>query len=249
MARILLSYAHEDLRFARWLADRLRSAGHEPLVLGDRIRPGESIASVFLNLLDQADVFIPIMSTAAERSQWVSMEISVVASARRVPTLPVLLSAASALALHLRDRAGIDFSDEHHRDVAFAALARSLAPGSLPPPTSDERSPHALTLASAEPTRDSAELAQVEVVRRLLARKLLHDLIVAVAMGLGVVALLGTIANGLNILGRFGETPTVPMLVGASIMSGYLLARLMSVGRELVGRGGAASEARSRGKL
>lgn len=73
MARIFLSYAHEDLARARSLARALERSGHE-VWWDSQVRGGAQFGSEINRALDKADAIVVLWSSASIESAWVQDE-------------------------------------------------------------------------------------------------------------------------------------------------------------------------------
>lgn len=90
MPRIFLSHLRDDGALARRLAEALRRAGHQPLLVEDELRVGDTALSVLERSLRDADVGVLCLSRAALADAWMQTEFQTVQSqleARGKPSL------------------------------------------------------------------------------------------------------------------------------------------------------------------
>ena len=97
MAKIFISYRHEpsDARVVAWLAEQLTAAGHT--VFFDRDIPtGEKFDECIENHLQSCDLFLIVVSRAAQESKWVRAELRIASqlaerNSRRPRIVPLIL--------------------------------------------------------------------------------------------------------------------------------------------------------------
>ncbi len=75
MARIYISYQHEDREFVVALAEQLRTAGHTLAYDIDTLSAGVDWRSTLDKALKTSEVFIVVISQTASKSQYISSEI------------------------------------------------------------------------------------------------------------------------------------------------------------------------------
>lgn len=88
--RVVVSYGHEDARFARLLAQFLQSRGFDAWIDYDRIAAGESFDRLIQEAIKTADALICVLSPASVESDWVRGE-AMYASGLAKPVVPVVL--------------------------------------------------------------------------------------------------------------------------------------------------------------
>jgi len=75
MAKIYLSYSHNDAEFARVLTEALRASKHEIISDAEILVPGQDWRSTLSEGLKAADVFAILLSASSVASQFTSMEL------------------------------------------------------------------------------------------------------------------------------------------------------------------------------
>lgn len=86
--RVFISYNHSDSHWLDILIPHLRSIGVFPVV-DHQIRIGEPFADEIKEMIECSHVFMPLITSAANRRLWVQQEIGY-ASALHVPYCPIL---------------------------------------------------------------------------------------------------------------------------------------------------------------
>lgn len=150
MLRIFLSHVRDDGVLARRLAESLKRAGHQSLLVEDMARVGDSALEVLERCLQDADGAILCLSRTAISSAWMQTEFQTVLSrleARGQPVLAVRFERVEAPA-HLLHCLSVDlFSQEGAWEEGSATLLRAIErlyserppgggawrPGNLPP--------------------------------------------------------------------------------------------------------------------
>ena len=88
--RIFVSYARKDQELAIKLAEKLKSAGHFPLVDSTDIDIGSPFSDEIKGLIAYSHLFIPLITETAKNSVWVLQEIGF-ATALNIPVLPIII--------------------------------------------------------------------------------------------------------------------------------------------------------------
>lgn len=95
MAKVFISYAHEDSDFVTRLTQELKGTGHEVRLDQVVLSPGDPLSSVIRDELDRADYVCVILSSASAKSAWVKHESAEVLcrelEKKRVQLLPCVI--------------------------------------------------------------------------------------------------------------------------------------------------------------
>lgn len=124
--RIFISYARVDgSELATWLADELRSVGHDPWRDLERIQGGAIWSEEIEINLDLSDAVLALLSAGSYKSEICRAET--LRAWRRGKTLiPILVQKGADRALHLEARDYIDFSDPSGHARAMARLLDAI---------------------------------------------------------------------------------------------------------------------------
>jgi hypothetical protein len=75
LAKIYISYSHEDTKFATAVAATLTQRGHEPVSDVSAVMPGAEWRGVLNEALQTADAFVALLTESSLKSQFVLAEI------------------------------------------------------------------------------------------------------------------------------------------------------------------------------
>jgi hypothetical protein len=95
--QIFISYAHQDEKFARRLAQDLGRRGRKVWIAPDSIRPGEKWLEAIERGLAESGVFLAVLSANAIASRWVKSETNVAIELEhqgKLQFIPLLVKAA-----------------------------------------------------------------------------------------------------------------------------------------------------------
>jgi tetratricopeptide (TPR) repeat protein len=92
MLRIFLSHLRDDGVLARRLAEALKRAGHQPVLVEDEARIGDTALSVLERSLLASDVGVLCLSRAALADAWMQTEFQTVMSQQEARGRPVLVA-------------------------------------------------------------------------------------------------------------------------------------------------------------
>lgn len=121
--RVFLSYAAENEKLARQIAEALRGVGAHVWLDQERIRPGENIHAAILRGIESADSFVAVIST--RRSAALSEELSL-AKERGIRLIPILAEDADIPP----ELAGIQYVDLRHPSEKALADVVAASTGS-----------------------------------------------------------------------------------------------------------------------
>ncbi len=129
MAKIFLSYSSKDADFARLLAEKLKTGGHEVAADFDLLTPGQNWRSVLSGGLKEADALVALVSQASLSSQFTLMEIG---SARAYSSeigkplvIPVLID-DTPIPIALQD-IQVLFAPDRNTDRILSEINRALS--------------------------------------------------------------------------------------------------------------------------
>lgn len=129
MSNVFLSHSHADKPFARRIAARLESEGHEVWIDEAEINIGDSLIEKIRDGIDQVDYVAAILSSASIGSEWVTRELDIASNReieeKRVVVLPLLIEHVK-LPGFLKGKFYGDFTDETQFDEVFNLLLRKL---------------------------------------------------------------------------------------------------------------------------
>ena len=77
MAKFFMTHSWNDVAFATRLCDDLRANGLDGFLDAYSIKPGDKIPKEIQTGLAECDVYLPILSRAAFKSDWCDEEINV----------------------------------------------------------------------------------------------------------------------------------------------------------------------------
>ena len=119
---IFISYARVDgSQLANYLADQLRSSGHDPWLDRERMRVGAIWTEEIEINLDSSDVVLALLSDGSYKSEVCRAEtLRAFRAGKRL--IPILVHQGADRALHLEARDYIDFSDAGLYESAMARL-------------------------------------------------------------------------------------------------------------------------------
>jgi hypothetical protein len=129
MAKIFLSYGQPDRDFARSLASKLRSSGHEIVLDVDSLAPGQDWRYVLTQGLRTADALIVLLSEASLASHYVSMEIGLARAYANEAGKPLIIRVVIdniQIPPPFQD-IQILFATDRNIDRIFLEVSRSLA--------------------------------------------------------------------------------------------------------------------------
>lgn len=129
MSNIFLSHSHADKPFARKLAARLESEGHEVWIDEAEINIGDSLIEKIRTGIDQVDYVAAILSSASIGSEWVTRELDIASNReieeKRVIVLPLLIEHVN-LPGFLKGKFYGDFTDQTRFEEVLRLLLRKL---------------------------------------------------------------------------------------------------------------------------
>lgn len=98
--KVFISYAHDDDNKRKMLYRRIlkAEAGLDPVVIVNRQFPGKPLADKVAEGIQECEFFVPILTKAALKNQWVNQEIGY-AFALKKPIVPIV---ASSILHHLK---------------------------------------------------------------------------------------------------------------------------------------------------
>ncbi|MBC7813422.1 MAG: toll/interleukin-1 receptor domain-containing protein [Burkholderiales bacterium] len=126
MSRILISYSYVDQPRAEQLRSELQSRGYDVSTDADLL-PGQGGINPLLQLIENADAMIVLLSPAALESQWLMREIEF-GLQRRKPIIPVLLE-QMRLPDNLVNRQYVDATGEWQQALEKIVLALEASVG------------------------------------------------------------------------------------------------------------------------
>lgn len=125
MSHLFLSYSHKDKDFVKLLKHGLKIVGYRPWRDEDDTCAGQTISKEVEFAIDNAAVFIPVVSEHFEASEWMANEL---ARARdsNVPVVPILFNGAKIpIQLQSKIRIRVDPADGNvSAAVMFDLLSR-----------------------------------------------------------------------------------------------------------------------------
>jgi hypothetical protein len=132
MAKLFISYARQDAKFAESLKEALLSLGHTPWWFDEGVSPGQKWQEAIFDQLRAVDALVVLVSSASSRSRWVGHELGAALAyseeTGRPIIIPVMLDGAE-LDAPLARYQGIRADLGDAEDVALritAALERQL---------------------------------------------------------------------------------------------------------------------------
>lgn len=81
--KFFITHSWKDMDFARWLCDNLRANGLDGFFDAHSVNPGDSIPSRIERGLKECDVYIPVFSPDALKSNWCDWEIDMAITMNR----------------------------------------------------------------------------------------------------------------------------------------------------------------------
>ena len=131
MITIFLSYAHEDKEFVNKLSSDLTSLGYAVIQDTKTFRPGFDIDGTIRNHIERSDFVIPVLTTNALNSPWVTgVEVRLArhlqSQGRAVRVIPILLSTSPGQVNQLQKVNYVDFTDPEGYALALAQLVAEL---------------------------------------------------------------------------------------------------------------------------
>jgi len=75
MARVFVSYAHQDREIVQQIAEGLRALQHQVFFAGDAVTAGKPWREIIAGSLQEADAVIIIISKESVRSNWIMAEV------------------------------------------------------------------------------------------------------------------------------------------------------------------------------
>jgi TIR domain len=134
--KFFITHSSKDMKFARRLSDDLHAARLTGFFDVYSIKPGDDFVARINRGLEECDVFVPILSSAALKSPWCEAEINAALTLSNDPSrqgrpriIPVLIEhCAAELPPLLRQRHYIDFAGPR-ADMYLPALWQLLEKG------------------------------------------------------------------------------------------------------------------------
>jgi TIR domain-containing protein len=144
MATVFISYSHRDKPFVSRLARDLEQEGHRVWIDQTGLAPGHMMATRIANAIQQAEIFIPVVSEASLASDWTQAEINLAMveqnSAGKEVVVPVLLDSVEPPGF-LKGLHYADFRPRVDYRKALGHLLNAIARLSSTPSTAAELLP------------------------------------------------------------------------------------------------------------
>ena len=127
--RVFISHSHEDKRFVRSLAARLRRNRIKVWIDEAEIQHGDSLIEKLRAAIDRVDILLAVISPASIRSRWVQKEIDIAMNQeikrRKVKVIPVLRKSCK-LPGFLEGKLYADFTNSYRQQKNYPKLVESI---------------------------------------------------------------------------------------------------------------------------